>query len=587
MTGESLPRGAVLVTAPRGGVIRQARDLSPRSNELLADLTLQLGVKTDPAQYRFSYQWLFRLLAEEGVSFVQLGTFFEVYQLPDEYFLQLRRQAEDLGIRISSIFTAHRELGGFFNDEPGWEAVARKNFERLIEVGALVGAQSVGSNPGAVYRDRMGLKRRGIECYLRHMKELMAFAHEKGVPWLGIEPMSCLAEPPTLPEEIQEMGDELAAWHRQHPDRTARVGYCTDIAHGYADGELTTRYDHLELLEATLPHLHEIHLKNTDARYSSTFGFSPREREVGIIEIGPIRDLVLEHAETIPVDQVIGYLEIGGPKLGRDYSDKELADELRASLRYLKETWLAEGQAAPAEPKPASIPLPPKVVRTSPSVMCADLCHLEEGIRQLERLGADMLHIDMADGHFVPNLLLGPDVVRQVRRKTRLPMDVHLMVENPDDYIDALGEIGVEYVAVHAETCRHLDRTLTCIRQQGMKAGVALNPATPLEAIEYVIERLDFVLVMTVNPGFAGGKLVASGIRKIADCRKLLDDHGAGIPIMVDGNVSFQNIPHMVAAGGDILVAGTSSWYNSEASMAENVRKTEAAIRTGLDMREQ
>jgi len=227
----------------------------------------------------------------------------------------------------------------------------------------------------------------------------------------------------------------------------------------------------------------------------------------------------------------------------------------------------------------------PKAVRTSPSVMCADLCNLESGIRQLEQLGADMLHMDMADGHFVPNLLLGIDTIEQVRRKTDLPMDAHLMVLNPDAYIEQLGRIGVDYVAVHAEVCQHLDRTLAQARQNKMKAGVALNPATPLAAIEFVIERLDFVLVMTVNPGFAGGKLVASGIRKIADCRKMLDGHGAEIPIMVDGNVSFENIPDMVAAGGDIMVAGTSSWYNSKASMAENVRKTEAAIAKGLEMR--
>ncbi len=559
----------------------------------MADLKLQLGIKTDPTQYRFSYQWLFRLLAKEGIRFVQLGTFFEIYQLPDEYFLQLRRQAEDLGLCIHSVFTAHRELGGFFVDEPGWEAVARRSFERLIEVGSLVGAQSVGSNPGAAYRDRMGTKTRGLQCYLRHMKELMELAHQKGVPWLGIEPMSCLAEPPTLPEEIRQMADELAAHHDRHPDGTARVGYCTDIAHGYADGDGTIRYDHLELLQATLPHLREIHLKNTDAQYSSTFGFSPQERKEGIIEIEPVRRMLLDRAETLPVDEVVGYLEIGGPKLGRDYSDKELADQIRASLSYLKQTWLAGGEGADprdstddARPtRVTSAAPPPRRVRVSPSMMCVDMGHIEQSLRQLEAAGADMLHLDMADGHFVPNLLLGLDVIRWLRPKTGLPLDVHLMVENPDFYVDPLAEIGVDYVAVHAETCPHLDRTLTQIRQKGMKAGVVLNPATPLGQIEYVLERLDLVLLMTVNPGFAGAKLVASGIRKIADCRRLLRQRGLDIPIMVDGNVSFENIPQMVAAGGDILVAGTSSWFNRHAPMAENVKKTEEAIAAGLEMR--
>jgi len=226
------------------------------------------------------------------------------------------------------------------------------------------------------------------------------------------------------------------------------------------------------------------------------------------------------------------------------------------------------------------------MVKVSPSVMCVDMGHIEDSLRQLEAVGADMLHLDVADGHFVPNLLLGLDVIRWLRPNTKLPLDVHLMVSNPDDYIDPLAEIGVDYVAVHVETCLHADRTLTRIRERGMRAGIALNPATPLEAIEYLAERLDFVLIMTVNPGFAGGKLVASGIRKLADCRGFLDARGLDIPIMVDGNVSFANIPKMVGAGADVLVAGTSSWFNSAAPIEENVKKTAKAIEEGLMMRE-
>ena len=564
----------------------------------MSDLTLHLGFKSDPTEHRFSYPWLFRLLAEEGIEYVQLGTFFEIYQLPDEYFVQLRRQAEDAGVRIHSIFTAHRELGGFFVDDPGWAAVARKNFERLIEVASLVGAKSVGSNPGSVYRDRMGTKRRGIECYLGQMKQLMEFAHEKGVQWLGIEPMSCLGEPPTVPEEIRLFGHELAAWHDQHPHSTAAAGYCTDIAHGYADANLAIRFDHLELLEATLPHLFELHLKNTDADYSSTFGFSAADRRKGIIEIEPVREMLLAKADVLPVDELVGYLEIGGPKLGRDYSDQELADQIRESLAHLKQVWPSSSDAANRRDvaavksdavKSAAKESPPakiSPVRVSPSVMCVDMGHIEQSIRQLESVGADMLHLDMADGHFVPNLLLGLDVIRWLRPKTALPLDVHLMVENPDAYIEPLAEIGVDYVAVHSEACRHLDRTLTQIREKGMKAGAVLNPATPLVDIEYVVERLDFVLLMTVNPGFAGQKLVAGGIRKIADCRRMLDGHGLSIPIMVDGNVSFEHIPKMVAAGGNILVAGTSSWFHQGAPMVENVKKTEQAIAAGLEMRD-
>ena len=305
----------------------------------MADITLQLGIKTDPAQYRYSYEWLFRLLSEEGVKYVQLGTFFEVYQLPDEYFLQLRHTAEDCGVKIHSIFTAHRDMGGFFIDEPGWECVARRNYERLIAVGSLLGVYSVGSNPGAVYRDRMESKRRGIDCYLKHMKELMQVAKQNGVAWLGVEPMSALAEPPTLPDEIRSMAEQLNAWHDQNPGGTARAGYCTDIAHGYVDADGVLRHDHLELFEITLPYMHELHLKNTDSRYDSTFGFSEAERASGIIEIAPIREMLQTRADTLPVDELVGYLEIGGPKLGRDYSDKLLADQLRESLRYLKGVW--------------------------------------------------------------------------------------------------------------------------------------------------------------------------------------------------------------------------------------------------------
>jgi ribulose-phosphate 3-epimerase len=313
----------------------------------LTHLTLRLGVKTDPAQYRFSYEWLFGLLAAEGIHHVQLGTFFELYQLPDRYFLQLRGRAEQRGVEIHSIFTAHRELGGFFVEDDGWEAVARHNFERLIEVGALLGARSVGSNPGSVYRDRMGSKEAGVRRYLKHMRELMQFAHQKGVAWLGIEPMSALAEPPTLPEEIREMAEELGAWHAAHPGSTARAGYCTDIAHGYVDADGAIRHDHLELIEAALPYTHELHLKNTDAMYGSTFGFSDEERSRGIVEIAPIRRMLQRNAGLLPVDELVGYLEIGGPKLGRDYSDQRLADQLRASLDHLRKTWLcpAEGES--------------------------------------------------------------------------------------------------------------------------------------------------------------------------------------------------------------------------------------------------
>ncbi len=306
----------------------------------MPELSLELGVKTDPIEYRYSFDWLFRLLAEEGIHHVQLGSFFELYQLPDDFFTDLKQLALKYKLSITSLFTAHRELGGFFRAEhPAWETVARRNYERLIEVGVLLGAESVGSNPGAVMRDQMQFKEEGLRRYCEQMKLLMGYAHQQGLSCLTIEPMSCLAEPPTLPSEIREMAEELLAHHRQHPDRTASIGYCVDVAHGYADQDKNVQYDNLELLKATLPYINHLHLKNTDRLFNSTFGFSKAERAKGIVDISTVRELLLSHADIIPLHTLVGYLEIGGPKTGRDYSDYKLEGMLRESLGYLKQTF--------------------------------------------------------------------------------------------------------------------------------------------------------------------------------------------------------------------------------------------------------
>ena len=540
-----------------------------------------LGVKTDPIEYRYSYEWLFRILAEEEVRHIQLGSFFELYQLEDDYFLKLRRLAEEFGLSISSMFTAHRELGGFFAGDPAWEKVARSNYERYIEVGALLGAKHVGSNPGAALRDQMGRKAEGIECYLKHMKELLHFAHEKGVACLTIEPMSCHAEPPTLPEEIQYMAETLSAYHAENSD-TAAIGYCADIAHGLADKSGTVLFDHTQLFEATFPWLVECHIKNTDAEFNSTFGFAEEDRARGIVDLAAVRD-ALHAATNLPGDTVTAYLEIGGPKLGRDYSDPQLEEQLRASLRYVKEVFGAEASVISNQPdKPIELTTPGSKVRISPSLMCCDLCHFEESVRKLEALDMSLLHIDIMDAHFTPNMPLGLEIFKQLRKKTGLPFDAHLMVDRNEFFVEQMAEIGVQMVSVHVEECDHLDRVLSRIRDLGMQAGAALNPATPLSALEYVLDRLDFVVIMTVNPGFAGQALVPSGIRKIAECRAFLDSHGRDIPIEVDGNVSFENIPKMVAAGADILVAGTSSIFHKDATMIENTLKTRQLITEGL-----
>lgn len=296
---------------------------------------IEIGVKSDPVEYRYSYEWLFRLMAEEDVHHVQLGSFFELYQLPDAYFERLRTTASDFGIRISSLFTTHRELGGFLRGEPEWQDVAHRNHKRLVEVAALLGADRVGSNAGAVLRDRMADKEAGVACYLDHMKKMMAWAHGRGLECLTIEPMSCRAEPPTLPHEIHSMAEELMA-HHAHTSGTVPVGYCADTAHGYADEAGRVHHTHMELLEAACPFLAELHVKNTDAIFNSTFGFSEENRANGIVDLPAVRDLLESNADRIPRDRLVAYLEMGGPKLGRDYSDCQLEGQLRESLRYVK-----------------------------------------------------------------------------------------------------------------------------------------------------------------------------------------------------------------------------------------------------------
>lgn len=226
-------------------------------------------------------------------------------------------------------------------------------------------------------------------------------------------------------------------------------------------------------------------------------------------------------------------------------------------------------------------------IQIAPSMMCADLWRLAEQVRELEAAPVDLFHFDLMDAHFVPNMPLGLGLIEQLRAHSDLPFDAHLMVENNDFFVEKLAGIGVEQISVHAESALHLDRTLALIRGHGIKAGVALNPATPLSALEYVLEQLDFVVIMTVNPGFAGQKMVPAALRKIADCRAFLRKNELNIPIQVDGNVSFENIPPMVAAGADILVGGTSSVFHKEGSIRQNVARTRQVSAQGLARREE
>jgi ribulose-phosphate 3-epimerase len=265
-----------------------------------------------------------------------MGTFFELYHLPLQYFIDLRRRAEERGILITSMFTSHRELGGYFNPHPFFSDIASKNFRRLIEVAATLGARFCGSNPGAVFRDGIQEKEPGIERYLQDMKQLMVYAQQHGLQALNMEYMSCGAEPPSTLEEIQSMTGNLMNYHRQDPKNTVPVYACADISHGYIDEHDQMVWDHLELFEKSLPFTSEFHFKNTDSRYHSTFGFTDKEMEKGIIQLEEIREIIERNQEVIPVKNIIGYLELPGPKLGRDYSDPLLGTELRESLRRIK-----------------------------------------------------------------------------------------------------------------------------------------------------------------------------------------------------------------------------------------------------------
>ena len=210
-------------------------------------------------------------------------------------------------------------------------------------------------------------------------------------------------------------------------------------------------------------------------------------------------------------------------------------------------------------------------------MMCADQCNLAAEVRTLEQIGVDALHLDLMDAHFTPNMPLGIEMVRQLRRHTELPFDIHLMVEQNELFLELLADIDVQRISLHYESALHLNRLLESIRARGAAAGVALSPATPLLVLEPLLERLDHVLLMTVSPGFAGQPMLPGALRRIAACRQLLESHGAGLPIQVDGNVSFARAPEMVAAGARCLVAGSSSLFAGP-DRAANLRRLQAVL---------
>jgi ribulose-phosphate 3-epimerase len=212
-------------------------------------------------------------------------------------------------------------------------------------------------------------------------------------------------------------------------------------------------------------------------------------------------------------------------------------------------------------------------VRIAPSILAADFARLGEEVRAVSEAGADWIHVDVMDGHFVPNITIGPGVVKALRPHSRLPFDVHLMISPVDPFVGDFVKAGADIVTVHPEAGPHLHRTIQLIKANGVRAGVSLNPATPVSAIEHVIGDIDLILVMSVNPGFGGQKFIESQLDKIATLRKMIDGSGRDIDLEVDGGITAETAPKAIAAGADVLVAGTATFVGGAEAYAANIAK--------------
>lgn len=203
------------------------------------------------------------------------------------------------------------------------------------------------------------------------------------------------------------------------------------------------------------------------------------------------------------------------------------------------------------------------MIKLAPSILSADFARLLEDVKKVEKAGCEYLHIDVMDGHFVPNITLGPSIVKSLRKDVNMVFDTHLMIENPDNYIKDFVDAGSDIIVVHVEACRHLHRTIQNIKSYNVKAGVALNPATPIESIKHILQDVDMVLIMTVNPGFGGQSFIENTIDKIKELKQIIDEKNLKVDIQVDGGIKPSNIHKVVEAGANIIVAG-SAIFNSE-----------------------
>ena len=220
----------------------------------------------------------------------------------------------------------------------------------------------------------------------------------------------------------------------------------------------------------------------------------------------------------------------------------------------------------------------------APSILSADFSKLGEEIKAVETAGADWIHVDVMDGHFVPNITIGPLIVEAVKRSTPLPIDVHLMIENADNYIPAFAAAGASHISVQVETCIHLHRTVQLIKTSGAKPGVVLNPSTPVESLAWILEDVDYVLIMSVNPGFGGQTFIASSTSKIKALRERIEDRGLPVLIEVDGGINENTIAEVAAAGADVFVAGSAIFGSKDyRKTIERLRqKMTAAAGSGL-----